>query len=366
MLERVKELGCLYGISRIAHRYQGSLDAILREVAAIIRDAWQYPEIASVRIVVDGRVCAASGKGPRLDVQACPIVVRGKTRGHVQVAYSEERPLLDEGPFLKEERNLIEVVAAQVADIIEHEEVEREKGLLLEQLRHADKLATIGQLAAGMAHELNEPLGGILGFAQLARKSPDLPEQAAGDIERIAAAALHARDVIRKLLHFAHQTPPSRAEIDLNRLIEDALQLLRSHCEHEAIDIQLSFAPTLPRLLGDGGQLRQVFTNLMVNALQAMPHGGTITITTTANDAHAILIVEDTGIGIAEDVMDKLFLPFFTTKDVGVGTGLGLPVAHGIVAAHGGSIHVQSKVGQGSRFEIRLPLATFPSPLEAS
>ena len=366
LLERVKELGCLYAISQIAQRGEGSLDVILQEVAGTIRNAWQYPEITSARIVLDGRVCAEAGKGPRLDVQTSSIVVRGRTRGSVQVAYAERRPTLDEGPFLKEERSLLEAVAGQVAAILEHEEVEREKHMLLQQLRHADRLATIGQLAAGMAHELNEPLGGILGFAQLARRSPALPEQVASDIDRIAAAALHARDVIRKLLLFAHQTPPARVPLDLNRLVEDGLQLLRSHCEQEAVAIQLSLAPALPKLVADGGQLRQVLTNLVVNALQAMPNGGTLTIATAADAEHAVLVIEDTGIGIAEDVMDKLFLPFFTTKDVGVGTGLGLPVVHGIVTAHGGSIQVQSTVGQGSRFEVRLPLEPAPPSSEAS
>ncbi|MBN2574416.1 MAG: PAS domain-containing sensor histidine kinase [Deltaproteobacteria bacterium] len=366
LLERVKELGCLYAISQIAQRCEGSLDAILQEVAGAIRHAWQYPEIASARIVLDGRVRAQAGKGPRLHTQLAPIAVRGKTRGTVEVIYSERRPKSDEGPFLKEERSLLEAVAGQVAAILEHEEAESEKRALLDQLRHADRLATIGQLAAGMAHELNEPLGGILGFAQLARKSPALPAEVAGDIDRIAAAALHARDVIRKLLLFAHQTPPERMPLDLNRLVEEALQLLHSHCEKEAVDIRLALAPDLPPVVADGGQLLQVLTNLVVNALQAMPNGGNLTIATAADARHALLVVEDTGVGIAKDVMDKLFLPFFTTKDVGGGTGLGLPVVHGIVTAHGGSIQVRSKVGQGARFEVRLPLRSGRSVMEAS
>ena len=366
LLERVKELGCLYAIAQIAHRCEGSLDVILQEVAGTIRNAWQYPQVASARIVVDGRVRAQAGAGPRLEVQAAPIIVGGKPRGTVEVAYSQRRPKSDEGPFLKEERSLIEAVAGQVAAILEHEEIEHEKRTLREQLRHADRLATIGQLAAGVAHELNEPLGGILGFAQLARKSPALPEQVAGDIDRIAAAALHARDVIRKLLLFAHQTPPERVPLALNRLVEDGLQFLRSHCEQEAVEVRLALAPDLPPVVADGGQLRQVLTNLVVNALQAMPSGGNLTITTAAHAGQALLVIEDTGVGIAEDLMDKLFLPFFTTKDVGVGTGLGLPVVHGIVTAHGGSVHVQSRVGEGTRFEVRLPLeGARPAP-EAS
>ena len=366
LLERVKELSCLYAIAQIAQRCEGSLDLILQEVAGAIRNAWQYPEIASARIVLDGKTRAQAGKAPRLHTQAAPIVVRGTARGSVEVAYSRRRPQRDEGPFLKEERSLIEAVAGQVAAILEHEEVELEKRMLLEQLRHADRLATLGQLAAGMAHELNEPLGGILGFAQLARKSPALPAEVAGDIDRIAAAALHARDVIRKLLLFARQTPPERLPLDLNRLIEDGLQLLRSHCEQAGVEIRLGLAPDLPPLVADGGQLRQVLTNLVVNALQAMPNGGNLTIATEADAGHALLVIEDTGVGIAEDAMDKLFLPFFTTKDVGGGTGLGLPVVHGIVAAHGGSIRVRSQVGRGARFEVRLPLAGVGSAREAS
>jgi len=356
LLERVKELGCLYAIAQIARRCQGSLEVILQEVTETVRCAWQYPEVASARIVIDGRVLAKAGKGPRLQTQTAPILVAGRLRGSVEVAYAKPRPPCDEGPFLKEERSLIAAVAEQVAAILEHEEVERERRMLVEQLRHADRLATLGQLAAGVAHELNEPLGGILGFAQLARKSPGLPAEVAGDIDRIAAAALHARDVIRKLLLFAHQTPPERLPLDLNRLVEDGLQLLRPHCEQEAVEIRLALGPGLPPLVADGGQLRQVLTNLVVNALQAMPKGGNLTISTIRDAGEALLVVEDTGVGIAEDVMDKLFLPFFTTKDVGGGTGLGLPVVHGIVTAHGGSIRVHSKLGQGARFEVRLPL----------
>jgi two-component system, NtrC family, sensor kinase len=366
LLERVKELGCLYAIARIAHRCEGSLDVILQEVAATIRNAWQFPEITSARIVIDGRLRAQAGKGPRRDIQLAPVVVRGHARGSVEVAYASPRPDSDEGPFLKEERSLIEAVAGQVAWILEHEEVEAEKRVLVEQLRHADRLATLGQLAAGVAHELNEPLGGILGFAQLARKHPTLPQEAASDIDRIAAAALHAREVIRKLLLFAHQTPPQRVLLDLNRLVEDGLQLLRAHCDQEAVEVHLVLAPDLPKVVADGSQLRQVLANLVVNALQAMPQGGDLTIATAPAGEQALLAVEDTGIGIAGDVMDKLFLPFFTTKDVGVGTGLGLPVVHGIVSAHGGTISVQSKVGKGTRFEVRLPVQAPGPTLEAS
>jgi signal transduction histidine kinase len=116
------------------------------------------------------------------------------------------------------------------------------------------------------------------------------------------------------------------------------------------------FAPDLPDITADPTQLQQVLVNLVVNAIQAMPQGGRLTVTTRAGDDHVLLVVEDTGTGMTEDVRDKLFTPFFTTKDIGQGTGLGLPVVHGIITSHGGSIHVESELGHGARFTIKLPI----------
>ena len=360
--ERVKELDCLYAIARNAARPRATLQAILQEVAECVRKAWQFPEIASARIVIDGRVCGEAGSGKKRHTQSAEIVTHKVPRGAIEVAYSKDKPKAYEGPFLKEERNLINTVARQIASIVEHHEAEGDKALLQEQLRHADRLATIGQLAAGVAHELNEPLGGVLGFVQLARKCPGLPEQVTSDLDRIQAAALHARDVVRKLLLFARQAPPARTRLDLNRLVEEGLQLLRPHCEKEGVDVLLSLSPGLPPITADAGQLRQVLANLVVNSLQAMPDGGKLTIQTGTGRGQVMLAVEDTGVGIKPEAMEKLFIPFFTTKDVGIGTGLGLPVAYGIVTAHGGRIGVHSAVGEGSRFEVWLPTAEPGSP----
>jgi len=292
--------------------------------------------------------------------QTAGIVVNEETRGQAEIFYVEERPELDEGPFLKEERNLLDTVAKEVAIIIVRRRAEQEKLELQEQLRHAERLATIGQLSAGVAHELNEPLGNILGFAQLTKKCPGLPQQAELDIEKILTASLNAREVVKKLLIFARKLPPRKTKVNLNQLVEEGLHFFESRCANEGIELLRSLSPDLPEIPADPAQLNQVIVNLIINALQAMKTGGRLTIRTLAGKEHISLIVEDTGNGMDEEVMKQIFTPFFTTKDVGQGTGLGLPVVHGIVTSHGGSIKVESKLNQGSRFEIQLPVTGSP------
>lgn len=354
--ERVKELTCLYGIARLLSKPNITLEEILWGIVALLPSAWLYPEIAQARILLDGRTYGPSPSIRERWKQTAEITVDRHIRGWVEIAYIEERPELDEGPFLREERHLLDMVAREVSSIIKRWETEREKTILENQLRHADRLATIGQLAAGVAHELNEPLGNILGFAQLALKCPGLPKQAAWDIEKILTASLNAREVVKKLLFFARQMPPRKTRIHLNRLIEETLPFFEPRCAKEGIELICSLDPDLPEILADPSQLTQVIVNLVINALQAMQPGGRLTLRTVSGQGEISLVVEDTGMGMDEEVMKQIFTPFFTTKEVGQGTGLGLPVVHGIVTSHGGSIKVESKPQQGSRFEVRLPV----------
>jgi signal transduction histidine kinase len=249
-------------------------------------------------------------------------------------------------------------VAGELTLVIEAREVEEQRSSLEDQLRHADRLATIGQLAAGVAHELNEPLVTVLGCAQLSRKTPGLPEQAKADYERIIAASLHARDVISKLKLFARRAPARKEESDLNEVVRDGLALLEEHVEKSGITLEARLDSELPTVVADRGQLHQVLINLIVNALQATEPGGRITVRTMPGEAAIVLVVQDTGSGMAEETLKHIFTPFFTTKEVDEGTGLGLSVVHGIVSAHGGTIQVKSRVGAGSRFEVRLPVTS--------
>lgn len=354
--ERVKELTCLFGIAKISARPDIALDEILQGTVEFLPPGWLYPDIASARITLGEHSYSTRGFREDFHKLTAEILAGGQKRGIVEVAYSEEMPELDEGPFLKEERNLINAVAREVSLIIERRQVEKDRESLHEQLRHADRLATIGQLAAGVAHELNEPLGNILGFAQLASKNPEIPDQVSQDIDKIVAASLHGREVIKKLMLFARQTPPRRQSVNLNRIVEDGLFFFESRCAKAGIKLVRALEPGLPSIIADQSQLNQILINLVVNAVQAMPEGGRLTIRTESHDDDLRLIVEDTGIGMNEITLEKLFIPFFTTKDVNEGTGLGLSVVHGIATSHGGSVTVESEVGKGSRFAVQLPL----------
>jgi len=353
--ERVKELTCLFAIAKVVERPDLSLNDILKDVVRLLPPAWLYPEIASARILLDGNSYTTPGFKSSDIKQSADIIVAGEIRGIVELLYSEERPELDEGPFLKEERNLIDTLAREIAHIIEMKQTDEDKGKLQEQLRHADRLATIGQLSAGVAHELNEPIGSILGFAQLIQKDPELSEQTKVDIEKIMRASLHGREVIKKLMLFARQMPAQKTQVNLNQVVEDGLYFLESRCSKEGIKVFRELSPSLPDVMADPSQMMQVLVNTVVNAIQAMPNGGKLTIKTLSSDKHVFLVVEDTGVGMEKNVIRQIFQPFFTTKDVGMGTGLGLSVVYGIVASHGGSIDVDSRVGQGTQIKIKLP-----------
>jgi two-component system, NtrC family, sensor kinase len=230
-----------------------------------------------------------------------------------------------------------------------------ERALLEDQIRHADRLATIGQLAAGVAHELNEPLGAILGFSELLASSADLSDKDAVDVRKIVGACLRARDIVNKLRLFARQTPPQRSEVDLNEIINDGLYFTEAQCARQHVRIVRDLDAELPKIDADASQMYQLLTNLTVNAMQAMPEGGELRILTRRSDRAVSLVVEDTGFGMDADTLAKIFVPFFTTKPADQGTGLGLSVVLGIIVGHGGTIEVESTPGRGSVFEVLLP-----------
>ncbi len=357
LVERVKELTCLHGIARAAAKSEVALPSVLQEIVTLLPPAWQYPEAAQARIVLDGAAYATDARGPVNASQSALIVVRGVERGTVEVAYVEAKPSADEGPFLREERALITSVAREVSTLVERRMIEEERVRLQEQLRHADRLATIGQMAAGVVHELNEPLASILGFAQLCRKHPNLPAPAAADLDKIVGATLHAREVVKKLMFFARERPPVHERVEPAQIIEEGVAFVEAHAKKVGIQILRRVEPALPEVLGDPNQLIQVIVNLAVNAIHAMPRGGRLTVGASAEGDAVALVVEDDGDGMPPAVLERIFDPFFTTKGVGEGTGLGLAVVHGIVTAHGGTIRARSEVGKGSRFEALFPVA---------
>ncbi len=232
------------------------------------------------------------------------------------------------------------------------------------QVLRSEKLSSVGLLAAGVAHELNSPLTGILTYAHLvAQKLPDGSTEKK-DVGVIVTQADRCATIIRQLLDFSREHPPEKKHEDLRTVLDQAIALVEHQARFHDIVIQREFAPDLPRVLMDISQLQQVILNLLVNASEAMPEGGVLTVTTQlvaapnpAGDASKVQIVfRDSGVGIPPDNIVRVFDPFFSSKDVGQGTGLGLAVSYGIIERHGGTIEVQSQLGEGSVFTITLPL----------
>jgi two-component system, NtrC family, sensor kinase len=354
--ERIKELTCLYSISQISGKNAAAPDTIFHGIAEVIPPALQYAEAAAARIVLDGKSYHSSNFEDSRCKMVAPVIIAGKRRGMVEVVYTSRLPHRDGVRFLKEERTLLRAIARQVAFIVTTREADAERAELQRQLIHADRLATIGQLAAGVAHELNEPLGTILGFAQLACKHPGLQEKPRHDIEKIVDASLYAREIVKKLLIFARQTPVFKSRICFNDVVSEALGMFEHRFEKDAIALVCGLSPRLPPVVADGGQLKQVIVNLVVNSMQAMPEGGVLTVRTAFDGACLVCTVKDTGTGMTKETLNRIFVPFFTTKDVDRGTGLGLPVVHGIVTSHGGTIAVESTPGRGTIVTIRLPV----------
>lgn len=240
----------------------------------------------------------------------------------------------------------------------------RQLGETQRQLAQADKLASIGRLAAGIAHEINNPLTGVLTYASLLKKRI-APEGAdAEDVDVIIRETIRCRGIIRELLDFARPTPPSRKPADLNEVIRHSMAVVMTQLRLNHVSLALDLAPELPLAYADANQLQQVVVNLLLNAADANgPEGGEIRLTSRVADPGFVeLVVEDQGEGIPPENLPHLFEPFFTTKG-NKGTGLGLAVTWGIVESHGGAITVHSEPGHGARFTVRIPLApTAPHP----
>ena len=244
-----------------------------------------------------------------------------------------------------------------MADSIQQREQEIDD-MTRQQIGRSEKLASIGRLAAGIAHEINNPLTGVLTFAHLVRDRQQEGTQDREDVDLIIHETQRAAEVVQGLLDFARERPVTKRELDVTAAIQRIVRLVENQKEMRMIHIEQDHAEDLPYVLGDTNQLQQVLLNLFLNAAAAMPDGGILNVTTCGDAGHVVIAVADSGCGILPENLDKIFDPFFTTKPVGQGTGLGLSVSYGIIEQHGGSIEVQSTVDVGSTFTIRLPAAT--------
>lgn len=256
---------------------------------------------------------------------------------------------------------------AVLRDITERKKAEEKRKLLELQAQAASRLASIGEMAAGIAHEINNPLTGVIGYAQLLLSRPDVPPDIKADLTVINDCAQRVADIVRRLLTFARQTKPERKLVDVNMLVQSTLTLRAYSLKMNNIAVTTHLDPRLPATVADPGQIQQVLFNLIANAETEMrlAHGkGNLTITTERVDNTIRIAVKDDGPGIAPEIMGRIFDPFFTTREAGQGTGLGLSICYGIVTEHNGRIYAESKPGEGATFIVELPVVTPPEPAQ--
>jgi two-component system NtrC family sensor kinase len=232
-----------------------------------------------------------------------------------------------------------------------------------QQLIQSEKLASVGQLAAGVAHEINNPLGTILLFSDIMRKELPADDPRGDDVRMIIDEATRCKTIVSDLLNFARQNEVLAQTTDVNALIAETVQEISIQSMFDHVEIVMGLDPALPSIQADPAQLREVFVNLMTNAAEAMVDGGSLTIiTVSAQDEMIQISFRDTGFGIPEENLSKIFTPFFTTKPIGKGTGLGLAIVYGIIKMHRGQIYVESEEGGGSTFTITLPVTLPVAP----
>ena len=235
---------------------------------------------------------------------------------------------------------------------------ERLKAYTERQLLRSERLASLGRLAAGVAHEINNPLTGVLTFGHLLLRKCDEDGAQREELETIVNETTRCKRIVRGLLDFARETELQKVHADINDVLQESLRLTENQALVNNVEIIKRFDQRLPEIMVDKGQIQQVFVNILVNAIDAMPDGGTLRVASdmTADGRSVTVTFSDTGCGIKPENISRVFDPFFSTKDASKGTGLGLAVSYGIVTRHNGGIEVESDVGKGSSFTVRLPL----------
>jgi len=360
--ERVKDLNCLYAISRLVMRPGISFEKLVQEIVELTPGSWHHPEVACARIVLEGQEFRTENFRETVWKQISDIAANGKRVGTLEVCYLEQRPEADEGPFMKEDRNLIDAIAERMGRIIERKQADEEKAKLEAQLIQASKMSSIGEMAAGVAHEINNPIAIILGFAELLLERTPEGSKEFKILKAIERQGDNCKRIVENLLAFSRIPKQSTVETNVADDLKRALSLSMNALLVNMVDLKTEIEEDLPKVNGDGRQLEQVYLNIVNNAVAAMDGGGVLTVSAHRSDNQVSIRFTDTGHGISTRNLIRIFEPFFTTKETGKGTGLGLSVSYGLVKKYGGDIQVESQTGDkgkqpGTTFTVMLPVA---------
>ncbi len=357
--ERNKKITCLYSVGRGIAASKSDRE-LFEALVQLIRPACYKPETARARITYDGKQYSDAGVAETPWGFASDIVVAGRKRGSIEVFYLEARDEDEARHFLREDRDLIEAVAQTIGETEERRYAEA-------QVIQASKLASVGELAGGVAHEINNPINGIINCADILRGYVQTDTKERQFVELIRSEAERVAIIVRNLLTFSRQERDEHSQARLMDIVDVVLSLSRKNIAKAHIELHVDVSEDLPKVRCRSERIQQVLMNLIINAIHALDERypladpkkklfirGAVAI--VERRRYLRLTVEDWGTGIDPTYIDRLFDPFFTTKGRDKGTGLGLSVSDGIVKEHGGSMSVESELGRFTRFNVDLPL----------
>ncbi len=348
--ERVKELTCLYEVtSIIVNSDYEHLESSLEAIVYCLKRAWQFEDYTEAHISVSNYEAKTDDFHERMVTITSDIKVFNKVEGQIMVGYPSEKFVLSD--FLKEEQTLLDNVSLAVGNLIERKHIRDSEAATRRQMERADRLHILGEITAGIAHELNTPLANILGFAELLQENI-IDADTARDLKKIMDNAIFSREIVKKLMFFACEMPQEMKSVALKPVIENVLKLLGPSLQEKSINLTKSFSNDSMELRADTVQLTQVLFNLIMNAAYYSPVGGNIDVSVIEKGTKIRICISDEGKGIAPENEDKVFEPFFTTKPIGDGSGLGLSVVHGIISSHKGIISHRPNKPKGTIFTV--------------
>ncbi|MCM4155717.1 ATP-binding protein [Gramella sp. AN32] len=348
--ERIKELTCLYEISSIIVNADiEQMQETLKAIALSLKKGFQFPK--QTEIAVNTSISSIeTGKTNETLNLTSEIQVFNRPNGSIIASLNDHK-----SSFLKEEKQLLDSVALKIGNLLERIEIQQNETSLKRQMERADRLGILGEITAGIAHELNTPLANILGFAELLKDQFSNNKPVLEDLDKIINNAIFSREVVKKLMFFACEMPQEMRQVNLVPSIKNALALLDASFKKAEVKYRVNIDEKELFLRADTIQLTQIIFNLIINAIYFSPKNGMVSIEALQSKNHIILKISDEGPGLSEEALEKVFQPFFTTKPTGDGSGLGLSVVHGIISSHKGSITAENNIGKGATFTVKLP-----------
>ncbi|WP_394773486.1 sensor histidine kinase [Flavobacterium sp.] len=351
--ERVKELTCLYEIANIISKSNCEEKTTLKKIISSTKKAWKYNIDATVELHVSGYGFSTSKIEKQTISQISHISIAGINVGFIKVHYSQNK--YTESDFLKNEQKLLDNIAFEIGNYIEKFQNIKKKQLLTQTVERTDILYVLGEMTAGIAHELNTPLGNILGYAELIKSNNQDPEIDA-DISTVISSVICSREIVKKLMLFSCEMPKQLQLKEIKPIIIFALSLLKQNFLEKNIKSEIIFKNDNIIARIDTVQITKVLLNLIINAIHASPVQTVIKTVIESDSGNLLISIEDQGTGIADAIKHKIFEPFFSTKPTNNGCGLGLSLVHKIVKNHNGKITVLNNNPTGTIFVIKLPL----------